>query len=129
MSSLFIHHDHDVIGRLVVDKQLPVTVAYDAAAGKLYLLQERIRVGALAVVVAHHLQRKKSDDIDHHDDDSNAANDSFSIIEIIIFHYPPTFYERLKLSHTNTKRSVRAVLVAMLSNQWSQLKNENVSSV
>ena len=56
--ALFVHDDHDVVGGLVVDEELSVSVGDDASRGVFNLLQERVGVGILLVVVAEQLQRE-----------------------------------------------------------------------
>ena len=48
----FVHHDHDVVGRLVVDHELAVTVVDGTARGVVNLLEKGVTVGVLLEVVA-----------------------------------------------------------------------------
>ena len=82
-----VHHHHNVVGRLVVDKQLAVAVVDDATRGILHLLEKGVAVGTLPVVVAHHLEREQPDDVDGHNRDSYTTDDKASFFEIIVFHF------------------------------------------
>ena len=82
----FVHHHHDVVGRLIVHQQLAVTVSDDSARGVFYLFQKRIRVGTLLVVVAGYLQLKQTDDVYHHDEYGHSANDIVPVFRPVILH-------------------------------------------
>ena len=86
VAALLVHHDHDVVGRLIENQQLTVPVAYDATTGELHLLQESVGVGALAIVVAHDLKREQPDYIEHHYEDCDATYNPFPILKTEILH-------------------------------------------
>ena len=83
---LFVHHHHDVIGRLVVDQQIAVAIVDDTTRGIVYLLEESVTVGIALVVIAHQLQREEADDVYHDNDDCHASDDEAPVLQIEVFH-------------------------------------------
>ena len=53
-----IHHNHNVIRRLIEHHQFAVTVGDITTRGIFYLLQESVRVGTLLVVITRDLKRE-----------------------------------------------------------------------
>ena len=68
-AALVVHDDHDVVRRLIVDKEPPFAIENQSARGILDFFAESIGVGILLIVVAHQLEREETDEID--DDNSN----------------------------------------------------------
>ena len=62
----FIHHNHDVIRRLVKDHQFAITIVDISTRGIFDFLQEGVRVCTFLIVVTCHLQHEEPDSIDHH---------------------------------------------------------------
>ena len=87
---LLVHHHHDVVGRLVIDKQFAVTIAYNAPAGIFNSFEKGVRIGTLTVVVAHNLKREKAYDIHCHNEDGYSSNDDLSVFKIEILHSDET---------------------------------------
>ena len=83
-SALFVHDHHDVIGRLVIDQNLSVSVKNQPSGRILNLFPKGIGVGVLFVVVTPKLQREKSDQIDENDADRDATNDKFADFKVLV---------------------------------------------
>ena len=62
----FIHHNHDVIRRLVKDHQFAITIADISTRGIFDFLQEGVRVCTLFIVITCHLQHEEPNNIDHY---------------------------------------------------------------
>ena len=52
---LLVHHNHDVIRRLIVDQQFTIAVTYITSRRKLHFLQEGITIGIPLIVVTKYL--------------------------------------------------------------------------
>ena len=97
-SFLLVHHHHNVVGILVVDQQLAVSVGYYAARRKLHLLQKGVAVGVFLVVVAHYLQREKAYDVDGDDKNSHSAYNITSVLKSVFLVHNPAFPALSELS-------------------------------
>ena len=83
----FRHDNHDVVGGLVIHKQLSVAVANDTTGRELDTLQEGITIGIALEVVAHQLKREQANEID--DDDEYRSTPQYIptvVVLAIIFH-------------------------------------------
>ena len=49
----FVHHNHNVVGGLIVHQQLTVAIVYCSTRRKLHLFKECVGVSVLLIVVAH----------------------------------------------------------------------------
>ena len=84
--ALLVHHHHNVVSGLVVDKQ-PALAIYDSATRReLYLLEKGVGVSALTVVVAHDLQRKQPQEIYYNNACGNATKHITPLFKVEILH-------------------------------------------
>ena len=81
-----VHDHHDIIGRLVEDKELSVAVCDNTARGEVNLLEEGVGIGTLLVVVAGNLEHEEAHDIDDHNQCGNPANDKPAILKPEFLH-------------------------------------------
>lgn len=82
----FTHHDHHVVGRLVVDHQASFTVIDGSAGRKLYFVEKSVAVGVLLIVVAHNLQREQTQDIAQDNRHGHTGYHKFAFLQIIVAH-------------------------------------------
>ena len=60
---LFVHNNHDVVSRLIVNQQLAVAVIDDATRRVLHFLEKSVTIGIALVVIAQQLKRKEPHDV------------------------------------------------------------------
>ncbi len=126
MVACLVHHNHDVIGRLIIDEEFALAVVDSTARGKLYLLLKSVGIGTFSKIVTHNLEYKESHDIDEHYSKCYSANDVFTIGIVEIFH----FFLLRRLSVTSMTKRVSTRLQRMLSNhcsQWASVKASRVN--
>ena len=123
------HHNHDVIGRLVIHHHLAVTVVNGSTGRELNLLQKGITISILLIVVAHNLKRKQTNGVNDHNSYGHSPNNKSTLFKIVIYHTPYLIYYFLKPSMAMTITIVITVLPPIHMSHCIQLKKLNVSSV
>ena len=86
-SHLLAHHHHDVISRLIVHQELPLTVAYGTTGRILHPMIESVAVGLHAKILAHKLQIQKSAHIDRHNAHRDGCQHPLPALEVKVFFF------------------------------------------
>ena len=82
----FVHDHHNVVGGLIEDQQLAVSVGNNASRWEINLFQEGIRVSTFLVVVTGNLEHEKPDNVDNYDERSHPTNHIAPVFKSIILH-------------------------------------------
>ena len=98
---LLIHDDHHIIGRLVIDKQLAISVGNRTSSRILDALKESIGVGTYLEVFAEQLQGEETNQIDNDDDRCCATNHVFTLLKLIVSVHSATYFLGLRTFSTN----------------------------
>ena len=76
IEGLYLAHDeHHVVGRLVVDKQLAITIVDDTACGIEHLPEKGVIVRRGLVITVYKLQKSEPHDVDEQHKDDGADDD------------------------------------------------------
>ena len=125
MVASLIHHHHDVVGWLIIDKELAIAVVDKTPGRELYLLQKGVGIGTFSKIVAHYLEREKAHDVYEHYSKCYSTDDVFAVCIVGSFH----FFLLRRLSVASMMKRVSTRLESMLSNQCSQWASVKASSV
>ena len=72
---LLVHDNHYVVGRLIIDQQMPFAVSYRSTGRVLHSVVECITVCLDTKILTEKLKKKETNDIDEYDDNSYTSND------------------------------------------------------
>ncbi|EEX72802.1 hypothetical protein GCWU000325_00320 [Alloprevotella tannerae ATCC 51259] len=81
---LLIHRHHNIIGWLIVNKQLAIAGKYQATRWKQDIFAKSIGVGILLIVVAKQLQCEQANQIYKNDANGYAANHKLPVTIIFV---------------------------------------------
>ena len=81
---LLIHRHHNIIGWLIVNKQLAIAGKYQATRWKQNIFAKSIGVGILLIVVAKQLQCEQANQIYKNNADGYAANHKLTVTIIFV---------------------------------------------
>ena len=86
-SLCFVHHDHNVVSRLIVHEQSAVAVVDGTTRRVFDFLEEGVGVGVLLVVVAKQLQREETHDVDNDNSRCHESDYVAPFLKVIIAHF------------------------------------------